>query len=693
MSIRVLPPTNSIPNPLHRYASYTYALSLWWLHKDDITALNKVKDIDQSLQWNPTNKKSFVIAEDSGLYTNRRLPTTLGLNYQLQDVVIQSLIGNNSTTGSTNNLTGNFKIVEPYGVTLIDSLVQASWDGVQYVNYLENIYMLQIDFVGYDDKGQAISAADTAIYRKRFPLRLLTMGVDVNKQGATYSCEFSAWNQTALSNEYAKTNANFNVKAGTVGEFFTNLSLKYSEFFQNQVKTEKAQYADSIVFDIDPDIEKSLIVDKTKVPYSQSNPNSTGFDPSAITWPINHGTDISSLVVQIISASDYLQHQLGLSPNETVADQTQILNTIKITTSTERSGLSMDGTATDNAFDQVRCTYAKRITYSIHQYSTYKGTNPLLPQASDSRPSTVKQYSYLYTGQNIDVLDLKLNFDMAYYTTVLSYASEYAAAQQTADTKNQQLSQYASTLLLTPSTMAIGIPALRGVPVLTPQKIKSVVNDVNLSSGLNMQNNPKNIIALDALKSTYTKAAGDMLTVDLTIAGDPHLLKQDDVYYLPSPNPDKSPIYNSLTQTQYDFAAAYQQLKFDIGEVVVRLAINTPLDIDTDWTNNGLVFPQPGVMPSLFSGQYHVNLIESTFTNGKFEQKLSLYRFPNDDIVDATKQAISARPNPGDNGNNPYGLNINNGVATFSRNTTTLIPGNSTGNGIGTTTEDNTREQ
>ena len=76
----------------------------------------------------------------------------------------------------------------------------------------------------------------------------------------------------------------------------------------------------------------------------------------------------------------------------------------------------------------------------------------------------------------------------------------------------------------------------------------------------------------------------------------------------------------------------------DTGQIVVSLTVNTPIDIDADLANEGLMYPQPGTRTALFSGQYHILKIDSKFANGKFEQVLHLSRYLNTDYAQSYSQ-------------------------------------------------------
>jgi hypothetical protein len=94
----------------------------------------------------------------------------------------------------------------------------------------------------------------------------------------------------------------------------------------------------------------------------------------------------------------------------------------------------------------------------------------------------------------------------------------------------------------------------------------------------------------------------------------------------------------------------------DAGEVIVEVIVNSPIDLDTDLTNQGLVYPQMGInnqYQSLFSEQYMINTIENQFESGKFTQVLHLVRYINGD---AAKSAAGALGNTrSDNSLTPAG--------------------------------------
>lgn len=651
-SIKLPKPTQLIPNPLHQFASWTYNWSLWWLDVTDYNNMQAGTDVGSAVAY-PLGNKSYVVAEDSGLYPDRRLPTQLGLNYNIQTVDFLTVVGHNSTSKTSNMIDGSLTIVEPYGVTFIDSLVQASFINTPGYNYLEQPYMLQLDFKGYDDAGNPIPDAATALYRKRFPIKFTGVKVNVTNKGAEYKISYYALGHKSYRPEHATTPKNITVVAGTVKEFLTNFAIILNNYWQLEVYDGKRQFADTISFDIDPTIgsDTNKIVYDKQLSLSKSNPNkATQIDMTTGSFNIPAGTQITDVINKVLIQSQYLIGQLGLDfQNQTAQQQqtslTQILNTYKITSQTTFAGADSSGTVSPGAFDNIRNTYPTAFTYKIHQYPVYDTPHPAAPLLTDSRPQTLKAYNYLYTGKNNDIIDFKINFDTTWYTAVMAYGDQFAASQSSASTGVDTALANAGTILLSPQLLAASgaIPGLGQIPTLSPLRYSPIFNDQRDTMGMNIIDNPAAQTTSNVMRSLYSRPTGDMVAVDLQIVGDPTLIKQDDWLYVPSPT--SSTIYNSWDSfSQSAFSGQYGHIRMDTGTLIASLTINTPLDIDTDWTDQGLVFPQPGAYRSLFSGQYKILTIKNSFSAGKFEQTLKMVRLMNSD------QTTNSAPDTNANG-------------------------------------------
>jgi hypothetical protein len=674
MTVKVPAPTIPVPNPLHKFASYSYALSLWWLDKGDLNNLANCTDVGDALSYTLSDK-SYVLAEDSGLYPDRRVPASGGLNYILSDLVINTTIEPSAGTGQTNEISGKFVITEPYGCSLVNVIVAQSKASGAAENHLLQPYLLQVDFFGYDDAGNPIPREQTELYRKRWPIRLTNMKIDFNGGGSKYDCDFTPQAHEAFKAEAAKLPHAMTITAGTFGELLGEIEKQYNQHFMDQVKIKGvAQYADSIHFDIDPDIANSPVVNPDSLSLSQGNPAATDTDLKKAVFNFSFEEDIEKIIQKTFAQCDFwISEQLGLGgkaqSKQTQSNNATIVNTYKTVVQVLHQGISGSGSIVNNELDIQRCKYPYSYTFKIHQYATWGGTHPLDTSGlADSRPYVTKMYNYVYTGQNTDIIELKANFNMDYFTAVLAYGIEQAAAKVTPNTANDTQAQYApqTGYALTPSFLINTVlPQLKDVKVLGPSRIQSLVQNMNVSSG--MGGRVEAIGGMDVLKSKQFKS--DMIHVKLNIVGDPTLLKQDDWLY--SPSPKTSINYNNWdSMSQYDFAVKYGHMRMDTAQVIVGLQINTPIDIDTDYANTGLVFPEMqrnnNQAVSLFSGQYKIILIRSTFSQGKFTHILELARIMNQEYPNATEP-----------GNDPTATSRDNQKQSVPTNSTSLIPGTS----------------
>lgn len=662
MSVKIPAPTIPVPNPLSGLASYTYALSLWWLDDDDYNNLCSCTDVDSAmayqLQW------SYVIAEDAGLYPTQRMPATGGLNFYLSDVVMTTSVQPSKGIGQTNLFEGTFKITEPYGATLMNCIInQAALDkknGKGNGHYVSKNYLLQIEFFGYDDQGNQLPASSTNIFRKRYPINISEMKMNLTHTGMEYNCRFIPSPHKAHLAEAVKLPQDITVTGSKFGEVLDNLAHEYNQIMQDRVGRGLQQYADTIKFDIDPDIYDTPIVNPNTATLSQSDPHSAELDLTKSSFSFTYKADMLEALQKLFAQSKFLlddQLKLGQFGISQAGNSGTVLNLYKVVVQSLIKGVNGSGSIAmgTTAFDNIRNKPAQEYTYKIHQYATVGANHTMDPsQFADSRNYIAKLYNYTFTGQNTEVHNVKLDFQWDYYTAILAYGKNLEAATPNANSKNDNqaigvqvpLTGYALTPQL---LMASGIaPQLEKAQVLMPTVIQAQISNANTQTGL--KNKEGAIVGQDVMKN---KQISSMLQVKLEIIGDPTLLKEDDVTY--SPSPTKSTMYNNWdSMSQFEFAAKYGHLRMDVMNIIVGLQVNTPIDVDTEYNNTGLMFPameRNGTAASYFSGQYYLYTVKSSFSKGMFLQELSLGRIPNQEFVNTAPKADPTDPVGGNQNN------------------------------------------
>ena len=637
-------PGPPVPNPLRNFASYTYGLSLWWFDKSDSDNLANCLDTKaaMSLQFGPN---SYVVAEDSGLYPDQRLPTTAGLNYYLDDLQIRSLIAPSKYNGQSNAIDGSFVIKEPTGVTFVNAIT--GWAVLQdNPDYISQPYLLQIDFFGYDDAGNPIPTSQTEIYRKRYPIVINSMKIKITKGGSEYNCTFTSLPHEAYKEVGAgKLPKQITVNASTFGELLNGVANEYNRFHIDAVARGDQQFADSLKFDIDPTIASTSIVNPATAPLSQASPSAADATLTKAPFVFQYQDDMLSIIEKAFAQCDFLLKQIGTDLTQASAQPTDnnkssadFLNTYKVQVQSYNMGITGAGSIVTGqyAFDTKRRTQAHQYKYNIHQYVTSGGVHPMDPSMfADNRNYVTKMYNYTFTGENTEVTSLDAEFGLQYYTAVLGFTNNQAAAQCTANSEgqNQELKAITANGLSPGFLIETLLPSAKSTKILAPARLQTVAQDMNVSSNLGGRS-----AAIMAKNIIGSKQIGDndMVHIKLGIVGDPTLLKEDDWTYSPSPSVYGD--YNAWdTLSQYDFAVMYGHLRMDVAEVIVGLQINTPFDIDTDYNNTGLVFPpmaRNGVVTSLFSGRYDIVQIKSKFSKGKFDQVLELNRKFNQEYLD-----------------------------------------------------------
>lgn len=659
------------PNPLHKYATYTYAITLFVLSHDNY---NELVNGTADSSWNP---KYSLISSAGGWHQNRH--KLFSEDFYFDNLKMQTIVGQSELSRGTNMIESSFTIIEPTGLTLMDRLVELSnspeIDGTG--NYVAQPYLLQIDFFGADELG-AISNPIPHL-RKRIPINFIEFKIKVSTRGTEYNIKAIPYNHIALLESTNSTPANFEIKAGTVGEFFSDdtggtlidqmakkevarndailaagitkdddgnsilmpgqriglggnekqldaalkvINTPYTvdsyagainAWNQKLVDDGHVKVANEIEFVFIPDedeaIRKSPIVDPTKMAYARSNmpppgtktnkaaaqsndpktsakTPSNSFDPKTMLFNVTSGTSIVDVINLVMRNSDYIKSQVK-DPLSDSADfaQDKAVDYFRVVPKVFLKD-----------YDPLRGEFARKTTYYIKKYTYYNTKHPNLPK---SRPKgAVKEYDYIFTGKNIDILDMAIDFDSAFFTTITvnrERAEALSGATGASNGENGKDSAQKPT----------------GNKTLTPMRHSYVSSDATAQS--TGADTAKTMLVASAMKSIYSGSRGDMLNVKLKIIGDPHFIKQDDIYT----NPGQTG-YNDLK-----FMLNEGTLNMDSGEIFCNINFRTPIDMDE---TTGLAKFNTNYEKSRFTGFYKVQTIDNEFSKGQFVQTLDLIR-------------------------------------------------------------------
>jgi len=342
------------------------------------------------------------------------------------------------------------------------------------------------------------------------------------------------------------------------------------------------------------------------------------------------GTDIPNVINQIILASDYGRQ--ALDPDKITEDG--FINWWRIDTQM----YIMDTDANIEKTGRKPNLVVYRVTPHKVHHSKFMAPNQAAKGTEQIKLEAIKEYNYLYTAKNLDILDFAIEFNAAFYTaTNADSGKNNVDVQRTAETGNLAATERTSAENTrsgdfardsqTGQVTSTGLGSGSAVPRigLNTLPTSSYADKVNTSSG--NKGGPRSddaaTIAARQFQDALT-AMGDMVELQMKIIGDPF-------YIGDSGMGNYSAQATNLKGINGDGAINYQD-----GEVYVVINFRNPIDINP--RTGRYDFPGGSLVPQ-FSGLYRVSIVENSFSKGQFTQSLTLTRMAGQDIKDDGGQA------------------------------------------------------
>ncbi|CAB4130359.1 Peptidase M15B [uncultured Caudovirales phage] len=205
--------SDSQRNILHNFVNFTYLLTMHMMTKDDLAALTK----NSAKPSGPT-----VIIASGGVMADPKFRCAgWSENFFIEDLSMDTIIGLNAQARGSNAVKLAFKIIEPNGVSLIERLL-ATTASMKYVNFKDVIYVMQVDFTGYNSEGTPVSVKG---HTKYIPFCITGIGFKITERGAEYNVSGVPFNHQALTMTKLTAPMNMSIVASTVSEYFTDSSI------------------------------------------------------------------------------------------------------------------------------------------------------------------------------------------------------------------------------------------------------------------------------------------------------------------------------------------------------------------------------------------------------------------------------------------------------------------------------------
>lgn len=641
-------------NVLNKYRSYTYNFTLAVLEKDDL------KD---PLRYRKQAIKNFVVARSGGKGPDalKSVPITTTVygesEYQVDETPGKSIIESfnkvspgrfdffidnveidtamafTQKSSVTQVSTIKFDVVEPYSINGFLEALHVGAIAAGYPSHSSAAYVLKMQFLGYPDNVDLPEPEIVQGATRYFSFRFSGIEIELTEKGTVYRCSGFSYNDGALGQPNIIKEP-ISTQGKTVKEILENLFEKINkqiEIADNAGREKPSANHDEyeIVFPsiIDGKEDNSAVNKIAKSSLSiplRDNQLYKYLDPATSTKPNNLKTGNaadSSTPADYIMKDTQVQFAEGRLIHEAIAsiirdsDYTRsILQDVAgsidstghfdyIIIKVEVVPLKVNDPISKRPYQKY--TY-KVLPYRVHHTSIpdYKGISF---DVTKLKKIVWREFNYLYTGKNIDVLNFKLNFNLMFLDSMpkananndVAGSTTGAAREATVDVKSKPANQ----------TTAIASQNSGGTRAITPNAAS--VNPVDGTAG-QISDDPYWALARNMHASIVDSRAA-LTEGDLEIVGDPFFLVTGGVGNY-SPTEDEP----GITE---DGEAAHTR-----GFVYVTINFRNPEDIDT-FENGGLLkFRDDKKVP--FSGVYMVSEAKSSFKDGQFKQVLKVARMP-----------------------------------------------------------------
>lgn len=627
-------------NPLNAYYNPTYHFQLFMTgDKDLLSQQGESKSINDLLtKVNGSNQIGKVIIAETGV-----------TGFNIRDVEIETV---NAQTGMTRQQKGTqvtMTIVEPLGVSFLDGMSGAGqllgvWD------YTKMVYYLQLWFEGYNEAGVPVvpipnppfaQPASNSQTRNNgghwlWALKLNTVDAKVNEDGGVYTLHFIIVESVPMfveSMEFAPK-AMITVSGSTVEELLNAYADKLSLDSQTQQGVD-GQKKGLLTFKIDSSHPIPFGLKKTKTPgqfiLQPSAPNHSSVKilqkGNVYSMTVNQGTHLNDVIHSVVLSTEEGQ---AMYKNEPVSQSDQTANQYRtpvlISVEPDIKFVKYDKGPTRN----YQCIVTAHLTPFYTQgpvLDTVDLTNRDNQSAQRQRILEMaqlgfirKQYDYVFTGLNTEVIDFDIKFNFAWQAVLAKQEgaqSTFLTEQvqgKTNDHVDNQTPPLQTTDLNDPSstnTVYIEdiLPQLNSnvqIGKILPISFTTSLYDTKREEGIgsNLQFHAAAPMASSIVSQQYY---GAFMQIDINVRGDPYWLGQTNLErQVILRNGGSSFDPNGLP----DFSA---------GNPTFVLNIKFPVQIGDNFA--------PKLMDSsAFNGLFEVIKVKHSFSEGSFKQVLTANR-------------------------------------------------------------------
>jgi hypothetical protein len=627
-------------NILHNFKSYNYLFTLSALERNSIRPKQSYSE----------SSMKYVIAKSAGKGTETAMkagndslsPKEVTqfnevspgrFDFYFEDVEMENIIGFNQRTSVSKATSINFTVIEPYSIHGFLDALQASAVAAGYEGYRSAFYLFKIEFIGYPDseleKLGISSPSKIDPYGTRyFPIMLTDVQIKIDQSGTKYTCKAIPFDQIAFGN-IGKLPTAINIKGTTVNDVLSNLmsgvvkgysfslgdpqnrdqttidqDLYFVEFPENPNEPllgAKNKFATSKIADLDAENVNYSFPD----PVVEANKNAkrlpiiTTKNKTEYSAQFVEGSNILDCVVAVVRDCEEIQKLFIPSKKE---------GNGKVTYFYVQTDIQIA-----DRFSAVLGRFPYIITYRVMPYEIHQSRIPDMDNkrlaAKDFNDVVRREYNYLFTGNNVDIISFNLNLNNLYFTPVPNQLGEMKGYIKT-DSNNEVPITKSDLTFGQNGDLQTDLQRSQGKGLTPgPTGIDQASNKVQ-PEGAPSTRGPSDNAYIAYAKTLHRRLIDsvDLLEAEVEIIGDP--------FYIVTGGyggtyPKKDPTSPEMTENG--------EANHIAGDIHVRLTFNNVEDYDR---TTGLLTKKDTIFP--FSGIYRVNEVTSRFSGGQFTQRLKL---------------------------------------------------------------------
>jgi hypothetical protein len=661
--------TKLVKNPFYGYSSYTYNFTLAAVRKTDANTPDTYMDTELDLVILKTGGKGFTglstKVEVVDRIVTQRINTETGDTYTpvnsiekdfsgselvksfnqkspgrfdmfIDNVEIDTVMGPNEASGATTATSIKFEVIEPYSVNGFIEALHVAAVAAGYLTYTHASYVLKMEFKGYPSTAPLAPSEVIPLSTRYFLLGFTGVDVEITERGTLYRCKAVSFNEKALglpNTIKSPVSMNGTTIEKILGDLCNNLNELASDDDKSSKAENKLASTSDRYFIKFPTRNKdgsfnykevNSIGKSNLVSIDKSNRLFSFRDPGDASQGVKNAYKIVGEKVQGKESPEttdsQVQYREGAKIHEIISSVVRDSEYIKKKLKDLKPHLDNYGyfeyfiikveVTNRSVIDTVSRKPFQDFTYSVVPYLTHftriPGYHSQKIDVSNFKNIVLKEYNYIYTGGNNDILNFKLNFNTLYFEAIPKALgdNDLPTSRFSSEEREKDDRKIVGDNQETLKKETVGTPMFRTSDAPT---------SVQQSGGNAGQPSDDPYLALarnmhDAIINSQTS----MVSGELEIIGDPFYLIQGGIGS-----------YNPKTSKDSDKMNELGDVNHLLGEVLIQIKFNNPVGIQS-LEEGGLYAFSDEKVP--FSGIYRVNTARSTFSDGIFKQRLQVVR-------------------------------------------------------------------